>query len=293
MPTLVQPAGGLAGLLAVEVEYRARKLIFSTDTTARMELLTPASAATLLYAPPFGTPIPPPPDGVARLVVETDLPFGRHEVVCVLLDPRTGAALQSDKAVTAGGGVRTLSRYLVDGVYTWRSRPADRAEAALPPERWTIRDGQFSRYPALLPQGAVVTDGYALLPLAEAARLDRPATGLRLYVFSNQGLLALDFLGEGLETRSLDVDEESPSGRHLRSGARLVRLVRVSARAVGGEAAPPSGELGVLGFLGAVTLSLDADTGVPVAMTGRAAVLGTLTAKLVRVRYAAGPPRVE
>ncbi|MFI5166489.1 MAG: hypothetical protein ACHQQS_07720 [Thermoanaerobaculales bacterium] len=293
MPTLVRPAGGLAGLLAVEVEYRAHKLIFSTDTTARMELLSSGSAAALLLTPPFGTPVPLPPEGVARLVVETELPFGRREVVRLLLDPRTGGALQSDKVGGSGGRVRTVSRYMSDGVYMWHWRPANRAEAALTPESWTARDEQFSRYPDGLPKEAVVTEGYALLPLAEAARLDRSATGLRLYVFSHELLLALDFVGEGIETRSLDVDEESPSGRHLRSGARLVRMVRVSARAVGDGAAPPPDELRVLGFLGAVTLSLDTGTGVPVAMTGRAAVIGNLTARLVRVRYAAGPPRVE
>ncbi len=284
------PNGGLSHLLAVEVEYRAQKLIFTVTTRARLTLVPAESVRETLRTPPTGSPVPPPADTVASLVVETDLPFGGRHVTRILLDPRTGAALQTDKLTTVRGSSRTVTRYLTGGVYTWRSWPASRAEERQGPDAWTRRRELFSPYPAELPEGGVVTDGYALLPLAEAARLDRPGARLRLYVPSYHNFLAIDFIPTGFEQRDLRVEEQSPAGPHLRDGPRLVRVVRVSAHAVPGTGRETPHELGVLGFQGSVTLVVDARTGVPLALTGRADYIGTLTARLVRVRFAYDPP---
>ena len=283
------PARGLGGLLAVEVEYRAHKLIFSSDTKAEIELASPETVREALQAAPLGTPVPL-PDRVARLTVETSLPFGRREVVRIMLDPHTGRALQAEKVVTGRSPERVVSRYLNEGIYVWRSSPADRREEKLRPDLWTERRERFSPYPADLPKDAVVTDGYALVPLAEAARLDRPGARLRLYVLARRGLLALDFTPQGLASREVELEELGLSARRVRSGRELVRLVRISAHGVSGGAAAAPDDLRVLGFKGAVTLAVDAATGVPVAITGRADYIGTLTAELVRVRYAADAP---
>ena len=46
----------------------------------------------------------------------------------------------------------------------------------------------FSPYPPELPADAVVTEAYALIPLAAAARLDRCESALKLCVPSRDGL---------------------------------------------------------------------------------------------------------
>ena len=287
------PGTGLAGLLAVEVEYCARKLIFTVTTKARMSLVPAESVRDSLRSPPTGTPVPCPAGTVASLTVETDLPFGRRDVTRILLDPRTGAALQSDKVTSVRGASRTITRYLTAGVYSWRFWPTSRSEERRGPDAWSGRRERFTPYPAPPPNGAVVTDGYALLPLAEAARLDRPVATLRLYVPSYHNFLALDFVPLGFERRNLEVEETSPAGVRMRDGPRLVRAVQVSAHAVAGTGRETPHELGVLGFQGGVTLLVDARTGVPLVLTGRADYIGTLTARLVRVRYAYDPPEGE
>jgi hypothetical protein len=287
------PGTGLAGLLAVEVEYRAHKLIFTMTTKARLSLIPVESVRDSLRPPPAGTPVPLPPETVASLTVETDLPFGRRDVTHILLDPRTGAALQTDKLTTVRGASRSVTRYLTGGVYTWRSWPASRSEERLGPQAWTRRSERFTPYPAALSDGVVVTDGYALLPLAEMARLDRPGATLHLYVPSYHRFLALDFVPLGFERRDVDIREESPVGVTVQDGPRLVRAVGVFARAVGGTGRETPHELGILGFQGGVTLLVDARTGVPLALTGRADYIGTLTARLIRVRYAYDPPEGE
>jgi hypothetical protein len=283
------PPGGLADLLAVAVEYRAHKLIFTMTTKAHLVMLPSASVRTTLYEPPAGTPVALPPDTVAVLTVETDLPFGRRDVTRILLDPRTGAALQAERLTTAHDAARTVTRYLRGGVYSWRWRPATRAEERLAPESWSDRGERFTPFPDQLPQGAVVTDGYAILPLAEMARLDRPGAALRLYVPSYHSFLAVDFIPGGFEMRNLNIEEQTPSGVRVEDGPTLVRAVRVSARAVGGTGREKPHELGVLGFQGGVTLLVDARTGVPLVLTGRADYIGTITAKLVRARLAYDP----
>jgi len=284
------PGGNLGHLLAVEVEYHARKLIFSMTTRARLTLVPADSVRDTLRTPPVGTPVPLPAGTIVSLVVESDLPFGRHDVTRILLDPRSGAALQTDKLTTVRGSSRTVTRYLKEGVYSWRSWPVDRTEETRGPESWTGERERYSPYPAVLPAGEVMTDGYALIPLAEAARLDRPGATLRLYVPSYHNLLALDFVPAGFEQREVRMEEESPSGVHLRDGQSLVRVVQVTAHAVAGTGRETPHELGVLGFQGGVTLLVDAHTGVPLALTGRADYIGSLTARLVRVRYAYEPP---
>ncbi len=280
--------GGLSNLLAVAVEYHSHKLIFATTTRAHISLVPGDAVRDTLRAPPVGTPVPLPPV-VANLTVETDLPFGRSDVTRIVLDPRTGAALQADKLTTVRGPSRTITRYLTRGVYTWRSWPADRKEERLGPAAWSGRRERYAPYPAELPEGAVVTDGYALLPLAEAARLDRPGAALRLYVPSYHSFLALDFTPEGFERRNLEIRVDEPAGRRTEDGPRLVRVVRVVAHAVGGSGRETPHELGVLGFQGGVTLCVDARTGVPLILTGRADYIGNVTARLVRVRYAYDP----
>ncbi len=284
------PAGGLSHLLAVEVEYRAQKLIFSVTTRARLTIVTAASVRDALRTPPGRSALAPVGDSVASLVVETDLPFGRHDVTRILLDPEDGAALQADRVTSSRGGSRTVTRYLAGGVYNWRSSPTGRAEEKLPPERWSRQREWFAPYPAELPPGGVVTDGFALLPLTEAARLDRPGATLRVYVPSYHNFLALDFVPTGFERRDLRVEEQTPTGLRRHDGPRLVRVVRIAAHAVPGTGRETPHELGVLGFQGDVTLLVDARTGVPLTLIGRADYIGMLTAKLVRVRFAYEPP---
>jgi hypothetical protein len=287
------PDGGLSDLLAVAVEYRAHKLIFTMTTKARLSLVPAGSVRGLLHPPPTGAPVPLPQGAVAKLTVETDLPFGQRDVTEILLDPHTGAAIQTDKVTTTPGSARTITRYLKDGVYSWQWRPADRREERLGPQAWTSVKERFTPFPAVLPAGAVVTDGYALLPLAEMARLDRPGAELHLYAPSFNDFVALDFDPDGFEMRHLDIEVESPTGVRLRTGPRLVRSVRVSARPLPGTGRNDPRDLGVLGFKGGVTLLVDARTGVPLVLTGRAAYIGTVTARLVRVRYAYDPAAVR
>jgi hypothetical protein len=285
--------GGLSDLLAVAVEYRAHKLIFTITTKARLALVPAGSVKGLLHAPPTGDPVALPQGTVAKLTVENDLPFGGRDVTEILLDPQTGAAIQTDKVTTMHGGARTVTRYLKDGVYSWRWQPADRREERSGPTGWTRAQEHFTPFPASLPAGAVVTDGYALLPLAEMARLDRPGAELHLYAPSSDDFVALDFDPDGFEMCRLDIEEESPANVRRWTGPRLVRSVRVSARPLPGTGRNDPRDLGVLGFKGGVTLLVDARTGVPLVLTGRAAYIGTVTARLVRVRYAYDPAAVR
>ncbi len=288
-PTRLGP--GFAGLLAVDVEYRARKIVFSSDTRARIELRSAASVRRWLRTPPTGAPIPIPAEGAAVLTVETSLPLGRHEVSRIVLDTRTGRTLQGDRLATGRGSERAVCRYLEEGVYCWLSQPGSRREEKMDPDTWTERRERLFPYPASIPRGAVVTDGYAVLPLAEAARLDRPRAAMRLYTFSPGGFAVLDFTRQGLERSDLELEEQAPSGRRIRSGSELLRAVRVSAHTVGAPGVASPHDPAVLGFEGGVTLLLDPATGVPLGLTGRARFVGDLTARLVRVTYAADPPR--
>ncbi len=265
----------------LELEYRARKLFFSAVTTARLELVAPASLRDVLRTPPEGSPIASPPEAVMLVTVETRLPFGRREAMRLLLDPRTGAALQSDRTVRGRRTARVVSRFTKEGIYSWRWSPADRRQERLPPEAWTELHEGFSPYPRELPAGALVTEAYAVIPLTLAARFEGAVDGREIVVPSYHGLLLLALEPRGLERRPFEIEGIDSARR----SERLLRLVRVSTRAVAGSGRESAHELGVLGFEGGLTILVDVATGVPCALTGHVPYLGSLTARLVGVRH--------
>ncbi|MGV8041864.1 MAG: hypothetical protein AB2L07_17990 [Thermoanaerobaculaceae bacterium] len=79
-----------------------------------------------------------------------------------------------------------------------------------------------------------MTDSYALLYLASAARLDRPGAGLRVVLLAEEQPVELQFASAGLVQGRLDYRERGTDGSRRRSQEVLQRVVTVSAQRLGG-----------------------------------------------------------
>ena len=273
-----------------ELHYSAHKLIFGASTTLRVESLPTARLAVVLRRPPNVRPVPLPRGEAVALFMTTDLPFGRDESVTFWLDPATGAALGGEKTVTGGSSYHKLLRFADGGLYTWRSEPSSAREDKLGPEGWTRRK-QYLTHPALSPPaGTPVTDAYALLYLASAARLDRKDGSLRLVILADKGYVELFFATGGLSRLHVAFEESWPAGSRSRGGEVLVRSVRVTGHAL--DAAQPQDDvdLGFLGMRGALTIFVEVGSGIPVAFSGRAEHVGNLTVRLDRAVLSGPPP---
>jgi hypothetical protein len=273
----------------VELSYSARKFFMGASTTIRAERMPVAALASAVRQPLAGTPVPLPEKEIVTITTKTDLPFGRNETVTMWIDPANGAALGGEKLMLGHSAYHKFLRYTEEGLYTWRSSPANNSENALSFEGWSDRR-RYLVAPAVRPsQGTPVTDSYALLYLVTAARLDRRGGGMRLVMLANDRFVETTFVSGGLTYVRAEFDESWPGGSRSREGNVLVRTVRATARALGAAESSEDVELGFLGMRGALTLLLEAGTGLPVAVSGRVQHIGELTVRLQRATLATPP----
>ena len=271
------------------MSYAAHKLFLSASTTIQATWVPATELATLLRRPEKGRAVAAPADGAVAVSLASELPFGRDERVTLWLDPASGAALGGEKTSLGGSAYHKFMRFTEGGLFTWRRSPKNEREAARGPEDWTDR----SRYlvePALKPpQGAPVTDPYALLYLVSAARLDRKDSVLRLVLLSGDRYVEIALAAGGLSYQRQSFQESWPGGTSRRGGNILVRTVRGTARAVGAAETTNDVDLGFLGMRGTLTLFVEVGTGIPVAFSGRADYIGNLTVRLTRAVLVAPP----
>ncbi len=285
----IAQAAPAVGVPWVELRLSAHKFFLSAATSLRIEQVAASTLASRLRTPPDGSPAAlTGPDAVV-LTSETDLPFGRNETVTVWLDPATDAAIQAEKLAGSRNPYRKVFRYTEHGEYTWRSEPADSREASGDPSAWTRGSESFEQSPATSPPGLPITESYALLYLASAARLDQPDARLRLAILSDARLIELAFTPDGLVRKRVSFEEAWPGGARRRSGELLLRKVRVTARPLDTAGGGADVDLGFLGMRGDLTILVEAGTGIPVELSGHAEHIGALTVRLDRVTLRQAP----
>jgi hypothetical protein len=98
----------------------------------------------------------------------------------------------------------------------------------LSPSHWTHRKSHFSSWGDDLPEGAVVTDPYALLYLLSAASVEPSSTHLVSYIFADDRLVELRFAISGTTETAVDFAEAWPGGGRDRRGMIQVSSVRVT-----------------------------------------------------------------
>ena len=286
-----EPAAGRARLGAVawqELRFEAQKWLLSAGTVTRVELV-PAASVALREAPGHeGTQ----PGGalVALLSIESRLPFGRTEVTRTWLDAATGAALQYEKRLSGRKPALRAGRYTTAGVFVWRVDPAGESESRQPPETWTRRrESHVAAQPAL-PAGERLVDSYALLYLVSAAGLG-PGGEARFFNLSRDRLIELRLTAREPVERRVHFDESRGGVVRRRTGDVAVVPIEVSARPAGGGSGGDDVDLAFMGLRGTLTVFVEAATGVPVAIVGRADTVGTVTVRLERVTLADRDPR--
>lgn len=273
----------------VELAYSAHKFLLGASTSIRAERAPVTALASAARQPLAGTPVPLPETDIVTITSKTDLPFGRDETVTMWIDPATGAALGGEKLLLGHSAYHKFLRYTEEGLYTWRSSPANDRENALGFESWSDRRQYLVAPLVRAAQGTPVTDSYALLYLVTAARLDRRGSGLRLVMLADDRFVEITFVSGGLTYARASFEESWPGGRRRREGDVLVRPVRATARVLGTTGSSEDVDLGFLGMRGALTLHLEAGTGLPVALSGRVQHIGELTVRLQRAALAAPP----
>ena len=146
--------------------------------------------------------------------------------------PSSGAVLQEHKVVSGRSPYEKLFRYTTEGYFLWRNSPVSDAERKLAPEQWGKRRQRLVRTTQAPPRGALVTDSYALIYLASAARMDRAGSRLVAYLQQDDRLVELTFTAGGLRQTTCDVKVAGPTDKKTQSQV-VARVVTLTGRVLG------------------------------------------------------------
>ena len=208
---------------------------------------------------------------------------GRVSRLTLLMDPRSGAALQRTQHDQQGkqrfrtyrfGRRRRLPAHLLAGERQREvpdARPLDQDHRGPP----RLPDSRRVARPVVEPTG--------LLYAVAAASLDKPGDTLDVLVFRRRDTQVVRI--EVLPPREISVqyDELWPKGAVQRSGK--VRPLRLSLQGLpvpGGD--PEDDDLELLGLRGRLELLLDPATRAPLQLSGNVKIVGTVTLRLAAVR---------
>jgi hypothetical protein len=266
------------------LKFSASKFFLSASTAITAQYRPSGAVAAEILKPPEGTGRSLPEPTVAVVTSDTDLPFGKHEVATVWLDPDSGAVLQGHKLALGRDPYEKIFRYTTEGFFFWRNSPKTDSERELPPEQWGKRRQRLVRAAQSLPPGGAVTDSYALFYLASAARLDRQGARLTAYLLQEEKLVELTFTAMEKRQIRCDIKVTGGSGGHTKTNA-TVRRVTLSGRLVGqpSNARGEEVDLGLMDLRGSLTMLVEVGTGIPIEISGHTGNVGELTVRLDRI----------
>ncbi len=180
-----------------------------------------------------------------------------------------------------GDPSRKVYRYLSDGARRLRLDPDNSAEAQLRPDQWSRVRETFYPYGAAGAGCPVVTDPNLLLIIASAGAVTGAVEPLDLCVFNKEAVYRVRLSAAPVETMEVNHLESRGAERRQVRGRAAVRKVRIQAFAPeqdGGAGTEPF-EFFEMG--GDIEIDLDAETWLPLRITGEVAGFGRVSFALV------------
>lgn len=199
------------------------------------------------------------------------------------MTPGNGHLLRRSR-LSSGKSTRLKEyQYGMDGVVRIRREPD--SSTRLPPDQWPVSSRREIAYPAI-EQGAVLTSMHALLMLAGRV-IDAPGQAATAYVHGDVNFYRVRLAVVGEER--LAVDYSLIGGKERITGERPAIVVRLQVEPVGAPQGDP--EFSLLGLSGVVSILLDQQSRLPLAVRGRAPMIGQTQINLVAAEI--GPSHAE
>jgi hypothetical protein len=265
-----------------ELHYRARKFIFTAETTVKAEVVPAETAAGELLRVDGRQAVQPAAGQLVRIGLDTTA-LGRHTRYRVWLQPGTGAALQSTGQEFGRRARFKVIRFTTGGVVVARFAPA-RGQDDEPADRWTERADSFVPLTEDDSHTAAVTDSEALFWVLSIGTLAAPGDSVELAVVSRNQLVLVTISVRGSIPVKVDFDEwDHDAPRHVEGSLQALELA-VDARSLGSD--PSADELEFLGMKGSIRIVLDPRLRVPLEISGRVPGAGIVVVRLRDVMLA-------
>ncbi len=256
------------------LEFRAARRPNDLSVEVKLSDVSPEQVAALLQSSPGDEPAPLSDAPVLQMTSTIDVfVTGRAYQTDIWFYPAGVTPLQRRRDKTGKGANRKIFRYLDDGVRRLRLEPNGSAEAKLAPENWTRVKEHFYPYGGLRAGCPILSDPNLLLLIASAGAVMRAAEPMALCVFNKQSIHAVRLSAESGETLEADYLEIKGAARKEVRGKVAVRKVRIQAFLPEADGVNPEPfEFFEMG--GEIEIDLDADSGVPLRITGEIVGLG-------------------
>jgi len=280
LPTAVLTDVGPPEVSWTSLRYAATRFGVNLSTILELD----HSSREEMQAPPYRAFQNKPFQSVPDVVMRLDL----HAHAETMLDsyntvghawfaPESLAVMQRDRLKAGPGGSRKIYRFAGDGAFRIRLEPNGRNEDRLSPANWTKIKQNF--YPYDLPVAGCDRVTTPELLLYRASSRDPVNGGKPLCAFVDDALYRVWLEPQGEAARPADFAVKTGTTMHEFSGNRKTLKLSLRVEPITPGADPAAFEL--LELRGAIAIYIDAETRLPVLITGERAGAGELDIGLV------------
>jgi hypothetical protein len=259
------------------LEFGAQLFLISLSADVEYGKVAAGEASEQFYDPE-GKPLLMPGDGqVSVLTMDSDN-FGRKSRVRFWFEPDL-TALEVDKTESGRKNYVKAYRYAEDGVYRRDYYPLE-GEKDLPYAQWSKIEYHEYPHPEEL-EDISVTDNAVLFYAASAANLAKPGDSLAFYTFGKKHLNRIELRVEAVQEIAVDYVEVGPNGE--RQVDETIPALRISVTPSSVGESTGENEFEFLGLKEDVKVYVDPRTRVPLQISARMNVVGSVSVYLKRV----------
>lgn len=256
------------------LEFRAASRPNDLSVEIKLSEIAPERLAALLQSSPGDEPAPLSDAMVLQMTSTIDVfVTGRTYQTDIWFYPAGVTPLQRRRDKTGEDANRKIFRYLADGVRRLRLEPNGSAEAKLAPENWTRVKEHFYPYGATRTGCSALSDPNLLFFIVSAGAVTGRAEPLTLCVFNKQTIHRVQLSVDTGGTLGADYLEIKGAARKDVRREAAFRKVRIQAFLPEADGVNPEPfEFFEMG--GEIEIDLDADSGLPLRITGEIVGLG-------------------
>ena len=267
----------LSRLSWTELHYKAKKAILTATSELRLQPADASEMAESLVLAEGHRDLPPAGDDLLLLTLRSKV-LGRVSNVRLWLDSGNARSYQRDELNSGSRPRFRAYRPMGEGVQRTTLRPAS-GEKSRPYREWSEREERFIAYPAEAPE-RIVSEALALFVVVSTASLNAPGDAVTLPVFLKDRVVEVRL--EVLEKRELEVNfDQTKTGETQKiTGTRPALGIAVSAVLPEGD---EDTKIELLGLEGDILMTIDAESRVPLQISGKIPIAGAIDVKLTRV----------
>ena len=269
----------LSRLRWTELDYKAKKAILTATSELRLQPADATEMAQNLVLAEGQRDLPPAGDDLLLLTLRSKM-LGRVSNVRLWLDSSNARSYQRDELSSGSRSRFRAYRPMGEGVQRTTLRPAP-GEKNRPYGEWSEREERFIAYPAEAPE-RIVSEALALFVVVSTASLNASGDAVTLPVFLKDRVVEVRL--EVLEKHELEVSFDQTKAGETQEITGTRPALRIAVSAVVPEGAEDS-KIELLGLEGDIVMTIDAESRVPLQISGKIPIAGPVDVKLTRVVF--------